>query len=116
MKKNILTGNSTFSIGDGESKWVPLALYGKNGSIRYGSSPVRVTFCLAVRKKRAVYKHRLQLCIRSEEGSRNTIKWSSKRKINSCLKSRKICKVDIKLGMSVRNKNRVNRKKFKSVM
>ncbi|MFD3767039.1 MULTISPECIES: hypothetical protein [Paenibacillus] len=47
----IHTGSSVFSIGAGESRWVPLALKGKNRSVRYGFSPVRVTFCLVVRKK-----------------------------------------------------------------
>lgn len=47
----ILTGSSVFSIGAEESRWVPLALKGKNHSVRHGFSPVRVTFCLVVRKK-----------------------------------------------------------------
>lgn len=113
---NILTGSSVFSIGAGESRWAPLALKGKNCSVRYGFSPIRVTFCLVVRKKRAVYKHRVQLYIRSKAGLRSTIHWSSKRELNSCLKYRKICPVDIKLGMSVRNKKRVSRKKTKAVI
>lgn len=112
----ILTGSSVFSIGAEESRWVPLALKGKNHSVRHGFSPVRVTFCLVVRKKRTVYKHRFQLYIRSKAGCRNTIKWSSKRERNSCLKYRRICPVDIKLGVSVRNNKRVSRKKTKAVI
>lgn len=115
-EKNILTGSSVFSIGAGESRWVPLALNGKNSSIRYGFSPVRVTFCLVVRKKKAVYKQRFQLCIRSGEGGGNVIKWRSKRKLSSRPRYPKICPVDIKLGVSVRNKKRVSRKKFKAVI
>ncbi|MGR6762090.1 hypothetical protein ACU1JV_09640 [Paenibacillus sp. T2-29] len=114
--KNILTDSSAFSIGSGESRWIPLALHGRNGSIRYGFSPVRVTFCLVIRKKRIVYKQRFQLYIRSKEGCRNAIKWSSKRRLYSSPKSRKICPVKIELGVSVRNKKRAKRKKFKAVI
>lgn len=115
-EKNILAGSSAFSIGSGESRWVPLALCGRNGTIRYGFSPVRVTFCLVVRKNRSVYKQRFQLYIRSEEGRRNAIKWSNKRKRISSPKSRKTCPVNIELGVTVRNRKRTNRKKFKTII